>query len=75
MARTSKDTKAAARSSATSSSAMSTMSTSGQTWTPAPAAAGTPSAGRASVGARTGGLGIGSPIYEELVAELGDPAA
>ncbi len=51
---------------------MSTMSTTGQAWGPAP---GAPTPGRATVSARPGGLGIGSPIYEELVAELGDPAA
>lgn len=72
MARTSKDTKAAARSAATEQSSTSTMSTTGQTWAPA---SGTPASGRSTVSARPGGLGIGSPIYEELVAELGDPAA
>lgn len=71
MARTSKNTKAAA-SSVGESSAMSTMSTAGQAWSPGSGAAATQ---RSTVSARPGGLGIGSPIYEELVAELGDPAA
>ena len=72
MARTSKDSKAAARSAATEQSDMSSTSTSGQSWAPT---SGTPTTGRSTVSARPGGLGIGSPIYEELVAELGDPAA
>lgn len=69
MARTSKD-KAAARAGATQSPAGST--TSASTWAPAPDVSPAP---RTTVGARSGGLGLGSPIYEELVAELGDPAA
>lgn len=72
MARTSKDSKVAARSAATQQSTASGMSTAGQAWVPA---SGTPTPGRSTVSARPGGLGIGSPIYEELVAELGDPAA
>lgn len=71
MARTSKNTKAADRSTTAAPSTASTTST-GQAWAPA---SDRPTNGRTTVGARTGGLGIGSPIYEELVAELGDPAA
>ncbi|GEN81032.1 hypothetical protein [Actinotalea fermentans] len=68
MARTSKDK--AARAAATEAPVGTT--TSASTWSPVPDAATVP---RTTVGARSGGLGIGSPIYEELVAELGDPAA
>ena len=74
MARTSKDTKAAARAGAKASSTTG-MSTSAQAWAPTSPASAASAAARSSVGARSGGLGIGSPIYEELVAELGDPAA
>lgn len=72
MARTSKNAKAAITGAGAAPSAMTTMSTSESAWSPAP---GVSTTQRSTVSARPGGLGIGSPIYEELVAELGDPAA
>ena len=72
MARTSKNTKAVTRSAGPTPATVTTMSTAESTWSSAP---GAPAVARPTVSARPGGLGIGSPIYEELVAELGDPAA
>lgn len=71
MTRTSKGMKTTGEKTATTPSATSTVPASEQSWSPAPASRGE----QAPVATRSGGLGIGSPIYEELVAELGDPAA
>lgn len=81
MARTSKKSTTATREPASEPSAPSapsaTSAARAATVTrPAWASVHTPGTGTGpAVGARSGGLGIGSPIYEELVAELGDPAA
>lgn len=72
MTRTSKGMKTTGQTTATTPSATSTVPASEQAWSPAPASR---SEQVPAAPTRSGGLGIGSPIYEELVAELGDPAA